>query len=116
MAPAIVDITGRAKLAASIPWRPNESEEDWVVGGGGVLVETARSDCLFALAESMGDVGSGLESRVGVGWSGPPTTAIPWESLRSSSTVSGRRRRIKMTLGNFNLSFNMIFEGIVEAG
>ena len=74
-------------------------------------METARSDCLFALAESMVDIGSGLESRVGVGWSGPPTTVLPFELLRCSLTVSRRRRRTAMKLFNFlNLG------GIVEAG
>ena len=89
IAPAKGDTTERAKLAAWSPWRPNESEEDWV---GGLLAETARSDCVFALAESMVDIGSDLESRMGVGWSGPPTTAVPIDLPRSSLTMSRRRR------------------------
>ena len=79
---------------------------------GEVLAKTARSGCVFALAELIADTGSDPELRVGSGWSGPPTTAVPLELSRSSLTVFRRWRRITMNLGNSHLNFR----SIVEAG
>ena len=106
IAPAIGDTTARAMLAARSTWRPNELEDDWMEW---VPMKTEWSDCVFALAESIVDVGSNLESRVGVGWPGPPTTAFPLGLPHSSLTVSCRRRRsrIAMNLGNSNLNSNL---------
>ena len=112
--PAIGDTTARAILAAWSPWRANELEDDWMEW---VPMESEWSDCVFALAESIVDVGSDLESRVGVGWSCPPATAVPLES--PSSSRRSRRSRIAMNLGNSNLNSNLNSDlnigGIVEA-
>jgi hypothetical protein len=70
--PTIVDTTERAKLAPLGTWRPDELEEDWME----LLMETARCDWSFALGETIVDIGSDLETKVRIGWSGPPRTVF----------------------------------------